>query len=63
MNLDEFERLKEFEKRFEGRLARGERRRLHRNRRPGLILVRILLIGACLLLVAVIVDVARFLAS
>jgi hypothetical protein len=57
------ERLKEFERRLEGHLDRGERRRLRRNRRVGLLTVRSLLIGGSVLLVAAIVCVIFFLLS
>ena len=63
MNLEDLERLKEFERRLEGHLDRGERRRLRRNRRVGLLTVRSLLIGGSVLLVAAIVCVIFFLLS
>jgi hypothetical protein len=63
LNLEDLERLKEFERRLEGHLDRGERRRLRRNRRVGLLTVRSLLIGGSVLLVAAIVCVIFFLLS
>ena len=63
MNLEDLERLEEFERRLEGHLGRGERRRLRRNRRVGLLTVRSLLIGGSVLLVAAIVCVIFFLLS
>ena len=63
MNLEDLERLKEFERRLEGHLARGERRRLRRHRRVGLLTVRSLLIALFVLLVAAVVCVIFFLLS
>ena len=54
MNLDDFERLKEFERRLAGRLGRGERRLLQHNRRRYLLRVKGLFVGGFLLLAATI---------
>ncbi len=63
MDPEDLKHLKEFERRLEGHLDRGERRRLRRNRQVGLLTVRSLLIGLFVLLVAAVVCVIFFLLS
>ena len=63
LNLDDFERLKELERRVGDRLGRGERRLLQHNRRRYLLRVKGLFVGGFLLLAAIIVSGIFLLAS